>query len=97
MREFMDAEEGQALMEATVGQLKEQLEQVSASAATRQGYLFDCFREATAFPIVKERSNPAFNLAILHGRSIKKELRRVIWSRMFNIDHFRMAFTKWDR
>ena len=63
----------------------------------REGYLIDCFREASAFPLAKEREHPAFNLKILHGKTIKRELRRVIWSRMFNIDRNRMAFSKWDR
>lgn len=70
---------------------------ISTSGTVKQSYLIDCFREATAFPIAKIREAPGINLQSLHGLDIKKELRRVIWSRIFNIDRLRMAFSKWDR
>ena len=72
MQEFKETEEGEMLMEDIVSQFREQVEEVSSSTVKKTGYLVDCFREATAFPIAKERELPAFNLSSLHGKSIKK-------------------------
>ena len=52
-----------------------------SSDPKKHTYLVDCFKEATAFPIVKEREVPSFNFAPIYKQNISKELRRVVWSR----------------
>ena len=97
VQEIKESEEGYELFQEIQQQLNSQVALVSNSEGRKQLYLIDCFREATVFPLAQNREKQVLNLQCLHGITIKKELRRVIWSRIFNSDRLRMSFSKWDR
>lgn len=73
------------------------MDSLYSSDSRKHTYLVDCFKEATAFPIVKEREVPSFNFAPLYKHNISKELRRVVWSREFNHESNRKRFALVDR
>lgn len=84
------------MIELCKGKIKEQAENHS-SLVKRNGYVVDCFREATAYPLVKEREEPSYNLTGLLGRDMGKEMRRIVWSRQFNTEGNRERYSTWDR
>lgn len=77
--------------------MREQIDSLYTSDSRKHSYLVDVFREATAYPLVKDREEPVFNFSPLYRQHISKELRRVLWGRQFNTDALRKKYLLVDR
>jgi hypothetical protein len=77
--------------------MKEQIDTLYTSDSRKHSYSVDVYREATAFPLIREREEGVFNLEPLYRRIISKELRRVVWNRSFNREAYRKKYLLMDR
>ncbi len=77
--------------------MKEQVDTLFNSDSRKHSYSVDVYREATAFPLMRDREEGVFNFEPLYRRIISKELRRVVWSRVFNREAYRKKFVLLDR
>jgi hypothetical protein len=77
--------------------MQELIDSLYSSDSKSHSYMVDLYREATDVPLVKDRTDPVFNLQPLYRRLISKELRRVVWRRVFNREEWRKRYALLER